>query len=240
MKKIIFYIISVIIICTLIGILVYKTINKNKEAEILDNYVIHYYSDNFVYDIESLKDYIYVSKRNNIECIQAPCNSTKIDDFKVEYQDDYKEFIKSIFKGEKPKKINLFRKELNEDEIKIISSIVKESLEKNSLSYRILDSNIYSNQYDQKGYYLDELSDGKVIVTIASGRKNTGGYGIEISKVNVNGTKVQIYVKEYSPEPGMIVTQALTYPIVQIEFNITPEDINIKRLDNSYEFQRIK
>lgn len=108
-----------LILCSLIII---PTIKK-------PDYIIHYYSGLFTYDIEVKKKNMLVRKKEIVQCIKAPCEPIEIDNFKVKYKDEYKKLIKNLFKNEKSNEITISKTMVNEDDIKILSSIVKEKLE---------------------------------------------------------------------------------------------------------------
>ena len=52
----------------------------------------------------------------------------------------------------------------------------------------------------------------ETVISVFMGEKSTGGYSIEIVKIVEQTDKIIIYVRETSPKPGDIVTQAFTYP----------------------------
>jgi hypothetical protein len=51
-----------------------------------------------------------------------------------------------------------------------------------------------------------------MVILVTMGRKNTGGYGIQITQVEPVGNKLQISVKRTNPPPGAMTIQALTAP----------------------------
>ena len=61
--------------------------------------------------------------------------------------------------------------------------------------------------------------DKEIVAAVFLGEKPSGGYGIEISSAEVVGSSLTVFVKETSPKPGAIVTQAINQPfhIVRIE-----------------------
>ena len=96
------------------------------------------------------------------------------------------------------------------------------------LSYKIFnDGEEYNSDFDQRGYYVGTAADnsGVVVVTVASGMRSSGGYGISIAKVEIDGNDATITVEESLPDPGSLVTMALTYPIARVEFNRMPAKI---------------
>jgi hypothetical protein len=66
---------------------------------------------------------------------------------------------------------------------------------------------------------------------IASGLKATGGFGIEVLLVEDNEGKTNVSVSETSPDPDAMVTQAIEYPFVLIQFKGTTDDFSIVNQD---------
>jgi hypothetical protein len=59
---------------------------------------------------------------------------------------------------------------------------------------------------------LPEIDFGRdMVIAVFLGTRNTGGYGIEITGI-VESSTVKVYAKEKTPEPGSMVTMALTQP----------------------------
>ncbi|MBI3418388.1 MAG: protease complex subunit PrcB family protein [Verrucomicrobia bacterium] len=66
----------------------------------------------------------------------------------------------------------------------------------------------------------------EMVVFVAMGQQRTGGYSVEIVKVEPGETSLKIFVKRKSPPKGAMVTQALTSPfhIVAVpRSELTPE-----------------
>jgi hypothetical protein len=61
--------------------------------------------------------------------------------------------------------------------------------------------------------------DKEIVAAVFLGEKPSGGYGLEISSAEVADSSLTVFVKETSPKPGAIVTQAINQPfhIVRIE-----------------------
>lgn len=51
-----------------------------------------------------------------------------------------------------------------------------------------------------------------MVVGLALGQRSTGGYEIEITRVERADSRLGIYYRSRSPDPGAILTQALTQP----------------------------
>ena len=93
-------------------------------------------------------------------------------------------------------------------------------------------------QYNERGYYYEKEND-TLICTIAMGKKQSGGYHIEIQKVKIKGNSVTIYVNEIIPKPGDLITAAITYPIAKIKFNKEPDEIEVIINETGEKFERI-
>ena len=113
---------------------------------------------------------------------------------------------------------------------KEIQDILSKYMDK-KVAYTINNQmNSSNSKYNERGVYYDTLNhpDAPHYYTIASGLKNTGGYGIEIIHVNVTGDDVEVIVKESLPNKEDMVTMAITYPVCQIVFDILPSNIVFK------------
>lgn len=86
--------------------------------------------------------------------------------------------------------------------------IVNESSIPKSINYKI---NIFKSK---RGYYV--FKDDNCIL-ISSGKKNTGGYKININSVENTNGNFKIVVEEITPSPNAIVTQVITYPHILIK-----------------------
>ncbi len=119
-----------------------------------------------------------------------------------------------------------------------LSLIILFLLNKKEENHYIIKNTSEYSQYENRGYYVEKTNNGKILVTIAQGMHNTGGYNISITKVKFIDGGVQIYVDETSPELYEIVTQAFTYPIAQVEFDKMPNYITIKSNNNFENFEK--
>lgn len=61
----------------------------------------------------------------------------------------------------------------------------------------------------------------QVVLSLHMGTRNTGGYGIKVSNVEINGNTTYVKIEEQSPNPDDMVTMALTQPfcLVVIDSN---------------------
>jgi hypothetical protein len=66
----------------------------------------------------------------------------------------------------------------------------------------------------------------EMVIAVTMGSKRTGGYAVEIARVEITEKKLKILVKESSPPPGAMTLQALTAPfhfVAVPKSNLKPE-----------------
>ena len=82
----------------------------------------------------------------------------------------------------------------------------------------------------KRGYYIDTLNqpDAPYFYIICMGKKNTGGYSLNVKEVNSVDGKTEIIVEEITPDKGDMVTMAITNPTIIVEFPKYQENIIIK------------
>jgi hypothetical protein len=61
------------------------------------------------------------------------------------------------------------------------------------------------------------------VLAVYMGEKNSGGYAVEITGVEVAGGKLKVTVRQTSPGPGAMVTQALTQPFHMVRIPKVPD-----------------
>lgn len=91
-----------------------------------------------------------------------------------------------------------------------------------------LEGSMDSGFFLDRGYFLmsgDETDE--VVLAICSGKRSTGGYSIEISDIDYTDPLMTITVKENTPAPDMMVTEAFTCPICFIRLSSLPEEVKI-------------
>ncbi len=105
---------------------------------------------------------------------------------------------------------------------------LKESGIINGLYYHLIPASS-SGSSGGRGYYIFQDRQDKLAykICIASGEKKTGGYDIQITDIQYDGSKLKITVKETSPAPTDYVTEAITYPCCAVEIDKFPENIEI-------------
>lgn len=119
----------------------------------------------------------------------------------------------------------------------ITSPLVNSGTLMNDLEYEIANGDSYNSQYKERGYCIDVIG-GKCRYTICSGERHTGGYGIEITGLDVldSGTVI-VTVEQSSPASDVAVTEAFTYPNCNITFSYEPPDGIIIKNTAGVEFE---
>ena len=72
----------------------------------------------------------------------------------------------------------------------------------------------------------DDVKNSNFVI-LNMGEKRSGGYSITVENVEETADKVILTVKENEPEPGAMVTQAITYPYAIVKIN-SKKEITIK------------
>ena len=122
MKKHFIIFIGIVVILFL-GLTTLFLINKKEDKNI--DYIVHYYTGSLIYDLKVRKDILYIEKKEYPNCFKAPCDPVNVDKFRVTYKKEYQELIKNLFKDKNTKEISITNKDLSEEELKIMSNIVK-------------------------------------------------------------------------------------------------------------------
>ena len=214
--------------------------NNNSTVEPL---IINYYhTDNRIYSIEKRENNYQILTKQTIYCIKAPCNpivkSIKIVEDKEDCQ-ILEILFNELFKDSDTKLKNIVHSKSPEEEIDVILDVLENNKIITNLEYKVINNlGEYNSIYRKRGY-LYNIEDDSVIYTIAMGEKKSGGYSINVKEVKIEGNYVAIYVSEKSPGKDEIVTDALTYPIVQVKFNQFPSRINILNYDTKESFPRL-
>ena len=199
--------------------------NNNQKDIIVTPKTISYYTGNLLYEITTTgNDELSIEVKEVIECITEPCDPISKEKYvikKGETNDDLFNLINTLVKDNIK---TITDSDLTPEQIISIKKMIKDSGSKEpNIKYTILESNEYSG--DKTRGYSIRPQDGKYIVTISMGEKNTGGYSIEVTNVVVSGNDVTIYVKENTPPRDAMVTMALTYPGVQVELDKVPSTL---------------
>ncbi|WP_366922934.1 protease complex subunit PrcB family protein [Metallumcola ferriviriculae] len=121
--------------------------------------------------------------------------------------------------------------------------------DQNQPSQQPSETNDGGQKDNSQGTYPDEIAawletfkpifvaDSKVIgnetfLMVSWGEKSTGGYDVNIKEIKETAEKITVLVEFTEPEPGAMVTQALTYPnAVEVLDKATDKDIEFTATD---------
>ena len=215
-------------ILLIISFLFINSQNSDSNEEVL---VINYsYKDGKVYSIEEKEGNFKAVTREVVNCFVEPCIFPILNEYPIENEEDWKilkELFDEIFQDSENKEKSVEDGDLTKEQVKMILDVLERNKITSNLEYEILENASKYNMKFKKRGYTYEIEDESIIYTIAMGEKNTGGYSIRIQKVKIKGNTVSIYVTEKVPGMNEFVTQAFTYPIVQIKFNHLPSKVEV-------------
>ncbi len=136
---------------------------------------------------------------------------------------------------------------------KIVSNAPLQSITLNKINFEvvshkdtpeILMDRINKNKHEKGFLYMVDDSTGYVYIAVMSGAKPTGGYSIEVTGIEDNEGRTNVFVKEVSPSKDMIVTQAITYPYTVVRAKGITSNITVKNLKeqnfNNLTMEKIK
>ena len=108
----------------------------------------------------------------------------------------------------------------------------KEPTSNSDIGYKIpCEVSVNVSDYLEPGYYIDTFNkpNSPYLLIITLGKRNTGGYSISVDDIKIdNKSNVSVTVHENKPSESDIVTQALTYPYICIQFNKAINKVEIK------------
>ena len=208
------------------------TINFISSASWILNY--HYFGE--IYSIEEDNNNYKVVIKEVVYCFKAPCNQPIVDQVSINNKEDIdnlKIVFDEIFKDTEYKEKDIYPEELTVKQKEIINNVLQRNV-----FYTIINGlDQYNKDYEKRGYYKDLDENNTVFITIAMGEKPSGGYSIGVEKIEMDDNKVTtIYVNEKKPGNDVIVTDALTYPVVQIKFRTSPSEVTVLNYETGEKF----
>ncbi|MEG0773809.1 protease complex subunit PrcB family protein [Clostridium sp.] len=85
----------------------------------------------------------------------------------------------------------------------------------------------YTSISQTKGYKVININN-ETYLYIGLGEKPTGGYGIEVTRLEDNEGILNVELNVISPKEGDMVTQVITYPHRILKLSFNPRQVNIK------------
>ena len=239
--KIIIIVVAIIIVLAALAIVLALCLRKKSKDN--SKRTLNYYPEQYdmkFYSIVEKSNFFQILEKQRVWCVKSPCNPIIKDTKEIKDKDEIKNLtilFDELFNSTETKEKAIRDNELTNEQKEIINIIFKKhEINITQISYEILnDTSQYDINYSKRGYYIEKMNDtDSVILTIAMGMKNTGGYSIRINSLFIYSGHADIEVEESSPESGQIVTQAVTYPCVKVKFNKKPDTIYITN-SKSYE-----
>ena len=88
---------------------------------------------------------------------------------------------------------------------------------------------------ENKGFVftIDDTT-GYIYLAVLNGTRPTGGYSIEVTGIDDNEGKTNVFVKEISPSTDMYVTQVITYPYTIVRAKGITPNITVKNTKEQY------
>ena len=217
--------------------------SQNSENNNNVSRTLNYYLDGKIYSIEEKNNYFNIVIKEQVVCVMEPCIPPIIDTMSINKEEDCKALkllFEEIFKNSNLKEKSIYDGELlTNEQIDIIFKILENNNIISKLEYKIINNlSSYNQKYSQKGFSYETENDS-VIYTVAMGEKTTGGYSIDVKKVKIKGNSAIIYVREKIPGENEVVTDAFTYPIVQVKFNKFPTKITVLNYDTNETYSLI-
>ncbi|MFW5800712.1 MAG: protease complex subunit PrcB family protein [Spirochaeta sp.] len=92
-----------------------------------------------------------------------------------------------------------------------------------------LNSSLRGNALEQYEAYLSHQLDfdEAAVVAVFAGERPTGGYQLHLERVIRTPSSISLHIRESKPDPGDMVTQALTYPSLIMVVHDAPQDIDV-------------
>ena len=222
---------------------VYNFISIFSNNSTTEPFIINYYhTDHKIYSIERRENNFKILTKSIIYCFKAPCNPPVISINTITNEEDcqnLKSLFDKIFTDSEIKQKNVIKGKTPDEQIGIILKVLENNKIISKLEYEIINNlGEYNSNYRKRGY-LDNIEGDSIIYTICMGQMYSGGYSIKVKEVKIEGDIATIYVEEKSPGKYEIVTDALTYPIIQVKFYQIPSRIKILNYDTGESFSRL-
>lgn len=71
-------------------------------------------------------------------------------------------------------------------------------------------------------------TEGRTYVIIALGERSTGGYSVDVQKIEQRGDALHVYAKEAPPPKGAMVIQVISYPFTVVSVKGTYDDNDVQ------------
>lgn len=125
----------------------------------------------------------------------------------------------------------------------VVSSSPIQGIVNNKIKFEVVNKEeapqdlmeMVNKRKEQKGFiYAIDDSAGYIYIAIMGGEKPTGGYSIEVTGIEDNEGRTNVFVNELTPSKDMLVTQVITYPYTIVRAKGITSNITVKNLKEEY------
>jgi len=203
----------------------------------IKNRTLNYNLGQKIYSIEEKMNHISVTIKKNIDCLVEPCDYPVTDVIEIDKEKDsqnLKLVLDEIFNKTKITEKSVTDGDLSDQQIAKIFTVFESINITSRLKYVIVkDNKDYTPS--NRGYIYQNMK--WHYYTIFAGQKPSSGYSIDITKVDIRGYSVIVYVRESSSGGGKLAV--LTYPRIKIKFNYKPANITFINMINKQEYPKL-
>jgi len=125
----------------------------------------------------------------------------------------------------------------------VVSSAPIKGILNNKIKFEIVNTKdapqvlmeMVNKRKEGKGFiYSIDDSSGYIYIAVMSGERSTGGYSIEVTGIEDNEGRTNVFVNELTPAKDMVVTQVITYPYTIVRAKGITPNITVRNLQNEY------
>ena len=125
----------------------------------------------------------------------------------------------------------------------VVSSAPIQGIVNNKIKFEVVNNEdapqvlmeMVNKRKGEKGFiYTIDDSSGYIYIAVMSGEKPTGGYSIEVTGIEDNEGRTNVFVNELTPSKDMIVTQVITNPYTIVRAKGITPNITVKNLQEEY------
>jgi hypothetical protein len=112
----------------------------------------------------------------------------------------------------------------------IVNNKINFEIVKNEDAPQVLMEMVNKNKGEKGFIYTIDDSNGYIYIAVMNGVKPTGGYSIEVTGIEDNEGRTNVFVKELVPSKDTMVTQVITYPYTIVRARGITPNITVKNL----------
>lgn len=120
---------------------------------------------------------------------------------------------------------------------KVVSATPVQSIVNNKIDFQVINEvdapkalieKLKDNKENRGFIYTVDDSTGYIYIAVMSGAKSTGGHSIQVTGIEDNEGRTNVFVKEVSPAKDSMVTQVITYPYTIVKARGITPNITVK------------